>query len=474
MEKILLQDVYNQFSYSRFTCSINSTEIKLFFLVAGKMPLMQKVPLLMREENNEDYEPKVVSFGPYHHGKEKLKFIQEFKPIAVEMFIEASGRREAHLYLHRILREIEYIRSCYPKEATSDYSDEELAQMMLQDGCVILNVIRAEEYKESRKKAETINRYLGRAVYNNINRDMYLLENQVPLRILEILFELKYKTSREKLIEDIENYSFKMFFSDDNKGRIEATSDDEKGDGLHLLEIFRSVIVRGQNHGDKDNDSCCKVNSQPSCLEEGCCKGDGDEMIRGRYAFRSVTDLKSKGIDVRASKIKSVMGIRFSPTELGRSAKLKLPYMYVDMYTRVFFKNVIAYELTPHPLQVNRKVTSYVSFMKLLVVTAEDVKDLREKKIIFNNLGSEDDVVQLYKDLNTYEAEDPDYYWDVKQHLENHYNSIIKMWMANLRSTYFSNPWTIIALVGSLFLLCLDIVQTYYAVNPPSSGGDTN
>ncbi|KAK6794068.1 hypothetical protein RDI58_007521 [Solanum bulbocastanum] len=48
---------------------------------------MQKVSLLMKEENKEDYEPKVVSFGPYHHGNEKLKFVEDFKPTADQMFI---------------------------------------------------------------------------------------------------------------------------------------------------------------------------------------------------------------------------------------------------------------------------------------------------------------------------------------------------------------------------------------------------
>uniref|UniRef100_A0A3Q7G9A4 Uncharacterized protein n=1 Tax=Solanum lycopersicum TaxID=4081 RepID=A0A3Q7G9A4_SOLLC len=58
------------------------------------MGLMQMVPLLMKEEIKEEYEPKVVSFGPYHHGKEKLKLAEDFKPIAVQMFIE-DERNEA-------------------------------------------------------------------------------------------------------------------------------------------------------------------------------------------------------------------------------------------------------------------------------------------------------------------------------------------------------------------------------------------
>ncbi|KAL3341736.1 hypothetical protein AABB24_025982, partial [Solanum stoloniferum] len=445
---------------------------KHYCTLEKKMPLMQMVPLLMKEENKEDYEPKVVSFGPYHHGNEKLKFVEDFKPTAVQKFI-GDDMNEA-VFIGVILGKIENVKKCYLEEITCGYTDIQLAQMMLRDGCLILNYFGPNAADKSIKESETAN-HLGIAVYSSIRRDMYLLENQIPFLILEILVALRYNTPRHSFIKEMERDSFKMFFNGKN-GMIEhAEAKDDLGKNpAHLLEIFRRVIVTGPDHDPilRDNEyGCCSVNEMLTRLEKGygkCCKDDeNEERHRGQYVFRSVTDLKSKGIYSKASGIKSLKGVRFSPTRFCRSAELKLPFMYVDMYTRVFFKNMIAYEFSPNSHIIDKSVTGYVSFMKLLVVTEEDVKEMRENKIIINCLGSDDDVVQVYKDLNTYEAEDNSYFWTVKKNIEKHYHSKIRTWMAEFRTTYFNNPWTIIALVASLFLLCLDIVQTYYAIHPP-------
>ncbi|CDP19174.1 unnamed protein product [Coffea canephora] len=54
---------------------------------------MQKVPPLLRldKNNQQDYDPLVVSLEPYHCGKEKLQSAEDFKFIALEMFVADSG-----------------------------------------------------------------------------------------------------------------------------------------------------------------------------------------------------------------------------------------------------------------------------------------------------------------------------------------------------------------------------------------------
>ncbi|MCD9639501.1 hypothetical protein HAX54_024083 [Datura stramonium] len=441
-----------------------------------KYPI-QMVPLLMREEGNEEYEPKVVSLGPYHHGKEKLKFVEDFKPTALQMFIGNSSKGYGDL-LSEVLRNIGYAKSCYLQEYTSIYTDEEFARMMILDACVILNNIGLSSTEESVNQAKTIN-HLGTPVYTSIRRDMYLLENQVPFRILEMLVWLRDGTPRHAFVKHIENFCFRMFFHDKEGNFEEAnhTNDHNKQYHLHLVGILRSVITTVHDHEPKSNNDhgCYDINNLESCLDNsGCCGSKDDDGMgqRGLYVFRSVTDLKSKGIKSRGSGIPSLKGVRFSPTELCRPAKLKLPLLHVDMYTRVFFKNMIAYEFSPNVYINDKCVTAYVSFMKLLVVSKMDVKELRENKIIINSLGSDEEVVQLFNALNTYGAEDNSSFWQVKRDVEDHYNSKAKTWIADLGNMYFSNPWSIIALAGSIFLLCLDIVQTYYSVNSNNAAAD--
>ncbi|KAH0678869.1 hypothetical protein MTR67_017397 [Solanum verrucosum] len=61
--------------------------------------------------------------------------------------------------------------------------------------------------------------------------------------------------------------------------------------------------------------------------------------------------------------------------------------------------------------------------MKSLVISPNDVKELREEKIIFNTLGSDEEVVQVYKGLKIYGADDPLHFKNVKRNIQEHYNS---------------------------------------------------
>ncbi|CAN4092084.1 unnamed protein product [Withania somnifera] len=427
--------------------------------------LMEKVPWLLREENNEsdDYEPKVVSLGPYHHGKEKLNFVEDFKPQAVKMFLLEDEKNKEEDFLNEIIGDIKNARRCYDEEITSQYSDEEFARMLLRDACVILNYTGPTKDKESSNKGWIIG-HLGIVVYTSIKRDMYLLENQVPFEILQKLFLKRYTGyDKAEFIDMMETYCFKMFFGDRAILEKPNATNMLGKDPLHLLEVFRRVVITGVDHEGPLAVRCCNYNNLISCIENCCgCRSKETSNTRGRYVFRSVNVLKSKGIHFTASKLNSLKGVRFSPTQFCQPAMLKLPSCNITMFTRVFFKNMIAYELSRN-FPMNKNIIAYVSLMKLLVVKEEDAMELREKEIIINNLASDQEVVQLFNALNTYEAEDTAFYWDVKEGIEKHYNSKLKMWMADLKTTYFDNPWSIIAFAGAIFALFLTILQTYYS-----------
>ncbi|KAK4371396.1 hypothetical protein RND71_010871 [Anisodus tanguticus] len=165
----------------------------------------------------------------------------------------------------------------------------------------------------------------------------------------------------------------------------------------HLLEVFRRVLVSG-------SDDAANIRESRSCdfifdyfLERWRKNHVVHKPALLTNLFRSVMNLKSKGIHFRPSGIDSLKGVRF--TSHYYYAKLKLPCWYVSTYTKVFFMNMIAYELCPNGPS-DRAVVSYVNFMKSLVISPNDVKELREEKIIFNTLGSDEEVAQVYKGLD--------------------------------------------------------------------------
>ena len=87
-------------------------DISIFIQDAIRFPQIPKIPLFMRLEdrNNDDYGPKVVSLGPYHRGKPKLKFVEDSKPVALQLFIHGSGK-DQDFFLKKILEEIEDAKS---------------------------------------------------------------------------------------------------------------------------------------------------------------------------------------------------------------------------------------------------------------------------------------------------------------------------------------------------------------------------
>ncbi|XP_060184677.1 UPF0481 protein At3g47200-like [Lycium barbarum] len=419
-----------------------------------------KVPLFMRIDNqkSDDYDPKVVSLGPYHHGKPELNFVEDFKPKALQMFIHGSNK-DQDFFLEKILGENDDFRSCYLEEFANKYDDYEFARMMLLDACFILNDIEisAKWTPNSASKQNDTIKHLGIAIYLITRRDLYLLENQVPFRVLKLLIKLKYSGEQCSAFEEkLKSYCSQMFFNKQEDNMQENAMETEPP---HLLEFFRRVLVSGSYDEANVRQSRCfdfifdyipdrwKKNHLPH------------KSALVTNVFRSVMDLKSKGIHFRPSGIDSFKGVRF--TSHYYYANLKLPCWYVSTYTKVFFMNMIAYELCPNG-PIDRAVVSYINFMKSLVISPNDVKELRQEKIIFNTLGSDEEVVQVYKALKTYGADNPSIFQNVNGNIQEHYNSKGKTWIAELIDKYFNSPWSLIALVVTVFLTFLTVVQTYY------------
>ncbi|XP_027157303.1 UPF0481 protein At3g47200-like isoform X1 [Coffea eugenioides] len=441
---------------------------------------MQKVPPLLRldKNNQQDYDPLVVSLGPYHHGKEELQSAEDFKLIALEMFVADSGHDVLFFYF-KVLQLVNDARNCYFEDSTKKYDDETFAQMMLLDACFIINDII------SRCKSGAnfyITRYcLGDLASEIVLRDMFLLENQIPFWLLKFLMCLRCgKQEGEEMLNEFLNGT--MFGN--YKGSGIASRD--KDLPHHLLDAFWLVLV-SESCKDKptspksraSNDSVClnhfKNFGRCSNLHEYICNLpcflwwrrsniDNDSNTKKYvHCFRSATELKAKGIHFRRSSADSLKGIKFKSGYF--YATLEVPIWFVSIYTKVFFLNMIAYEMCPST-STDRAVTAYIEFMKSLIDSPKDVKELREKRILLTTLGSDEEVLKVYKDINTYGVRNVTIFHGVKEKIQAHYNNKAKTWLAELFYTYFNSPWTAIALFAAAFLLVLTFLQTYYTVRP--------
>jgi hypothetical protein len=146
-----------------------------------------KVPPILRnkERSKDNYDPRIVSLGPYHHGKAELQAAQTIKTMLMQQIISKHGKSIEDLYI-KVFELNEDTRSCYVVGSTEDYGDEEFALMMLQDGCFILCFIESVTSGKMDYIRMIID-HLGHFVLQYLFQDILLLENQIPFRVLKVL-----------------------------------------------------------------------------------------------------------------------------------------------------------------------------------------------------------------------------------------------------------------------------------------------
>lgn len=67
-------------------------------------PNIFRVPEAIRNVDPVAYDPKIVSIGPYHHGKEKLRHFEKIKYFFLEALLERSSGVEKEQQLHTYIK----------------------------------------------------------------------------------------------------------------------------------------------------------------------------------------------------------------------------------------------------------------------------------------------------------------------------------------------------------------------------------
>lgn len=412
--------------------------------------------------------PSVAKFGPYHH-TDSSDSLNKDKNLAARWFISlATGKRPANSitpveaktiynnFFEAATKSCPSPTDCYIPKI---FSKPTFMRMMFLDGCFILHFIHLV-VRGSNDLSETS--HLNR---QQIVRDMFLLENQIPYTILETLISLLPGHSNEsnQRIEakDMDEFIEKIFFPRHefpsssmtclfSKMFPGSTQDSEnKGEQdevkpLHLLDSLRSKLI-GKGIDDQGQ-------SPPF------------EGVYWHHFVRPVMELKEAGIELSRGHGKGLKSIEFKQGRI--YGHLKLPKIMVDDATKTLLLNLIAYEMCPDGLS-DRMVISFICFLDSLIYNTDDVKELRSKNILLNCLGSDKEVVDLFKGLASNLTPNYSSYTHVmsgiKQHTERRFNHS-RVWIGRLMLTHFTSPWTAISFLAAIFLILLSVVQTVYSI----------
>ncbi|XP_078171461.1 UPF0481 protein At3g47200-like [Carex rostrata] len=372
-----------------------------------------RVPACIKELNSKAYKPQLVSFGPFHHGEPQLMPMEEHKHRALLYFLKRT-KQPLECFVDAVEEVAVQLQESYQNLDERWIKDRDgFVQLMIVDGCFMLEVMCKStnipfnfEKTEYRSSADdyvhndpifSAHGMLYTVPY--IKRDMLMIENQLPLLVLERLIATAGVS--KKTAENINMLVLKFLAPNLRTGHFGVLS-------LHPLDLYRKSLLHGPQESLPD------YKPDPNSSE----------------IIRSAMELYEAGIRFKQSCTTSLHDIHF------KHGVLSLPVIIVDDTTEYMFLNLMAFERLH--VGAGNEVTSYVFFMDNIIDSAKDVRLLTTKGIIQNVLGSKKAVAKLFNSLSKDVVLDPENNLDKVQCMVNVYcQKPWNKWRANLLHTYF-------------------------------------
>ncbi|RLN03332.1 hypothetical protein C2845_PM13G01680 [Panicum miliaceum] len=129
--------------------------------------------------------PSVVAIGPYHHGAPRLQEMEEVKLAAAYHLCRSAGRSTVEAY-ERVRSVAGAARGCYDAAdpTVEGVGEADFAAMMFLDGCFLLQYM-----VDGDDAAPVLRNRMTLSTGPSIQKDIFLLENQVPWLVLDTLAE---------------------------------------------------------------------------------------------------------------------------------------------------------------------------------------------------------------------------------------------------------------------------------------------
>lgn len=331
-----------------------------------------------------------------------------------------------------------------------------------------------------------------------LQNDLFMLENQLPLFVLDKLYELTRICGEPSLIELTLRF-FNTVLPRDNEF-IEKSISRIPRQYDHLLAVFRSSFTSSLSPSTSSRRKELRVDdydyavflrsstqSSQTTIQPQAVEHPSEFTIAIQYLepkligtpsrrfslctekpltlekrlVHSVSELEEEGVTFKRMNDRDLLDIQF----IEGKGVLEIPPLLIDNYTKPLFRNMVTYEQCRRH---NRDFhfTHYILFLDGLVNSPRDVQILHFKGIIDHVLGRDDEVSSLINQLSkgvVYDVKDC-YLTKHLKEIRNYTGTRWHAWRASLIHVYFNNPWSFISLLAAFVLLCLTIVQTVYSV----------
>jgi hypothetical protein len=449
-------------------------------------PKIRKVTFLLRDNKDmaKYFEPRVVSLGPIHHGNPKYDIGEEYKLVLANKFVKECGKdKKAESLYAEIRKKIKQLREYFDEEVNKKYEDDQdLAWILFVDGCAVLQFIYYAVHEEKFRDLKIKN---DQVVFGK--EDLFLLENQLPYQLLEDLMELS--ENKEGLKCSIDHFIDMHANCEDKKTSIRKekppAADDKKTsigkEKLPAADDKKTSIGKEKLPAADDKETSIRIEKPPAHLLDRLrtkllrdpenksneeIESGGQKVQDNWQSYRNIQELRAAGIQLKPSKSSSLADVSFKDQFTFYPGYIYLPPITVDDSTGPKFLNLIAYEMCPD-FDNDFGVTSYICFLDSLIDHPDDVKELRNARILHNLLGSDKEVSRLFNDIATDLVPNPNTYAHVKKQIQNCYATKWKTWIAQVIHDHFRSPWTIVGFSAAVLVFLLTATQTWYTVFSP-------
>ncbi|XP_058214471.1 UPF0481 protein At3g47200-like [Rhododendron vialii] len=455
-----------------------------------------RVPEKLRKLKESTYTPHLIAIGPLHQNDEHLQTpLQHVKMSYTKFLLHrlTAGMEGLELaertkfVLQKCLAEIKTLiddaKKCYAAEVTVLNIEE----MLLVDGCFILEFLyrsRSLELKKiaekegkkpidggdnsNSKRRETTDPIFGNLLtLYHVKNDLILLENQIPFFVLEKLFSLTVgqipnRPDKNWSLTDYVGscYAYKKMSSPVGKSANAKTRCSPSDCVLGVLGSTTTAAagstaaaaarVQSGKNIDHYRSTAKHYHHILHNLHDGYLRvlpsGYGKLISDEEVLMPSALDLNYRGVQFVADASGN-HGFKFTEPKglfsMWRRACFEVPPLSILDDTELYLRNLITFEQCCPG--VSPDVTSYAYIMSMLVNTDKDVQALEQARVVINYLGARKDATNLLTSLCKETALGELIFADTCIKATRYSN---RRWAKNMAACrYFVAPWTFRAFV---------------------------
>ncbi|XP_010047171.2 UPF0481 protein At3g47200 [Eucalyptus grandis] len=334
-----------------------------------------RVPTHIRQIDAKAYNPRVVSIGPFHRNQPALRAMEAQKMRFYDRLMERMAYEDRDVGIKTAMRKLEPdARRCYSDEF-EDISTDDFVEMMVRDGCFIVELLKLSYESNQDEEGQFVEEpiFATRWMLPSITRDLLMLENQLPMFVLQEIYNL---TTFDR--DAVSLNKLALLFMEPlspQKGQYDETKLDDKGEHHHLLALFHASFIPSD--------------IQPLRMDRGP-RWNREDHFPGKLWVHEAKRLRRAGIRFKYNP-GSLLNIEFSNREL------KIPTLFIDEWTGPLLRNLLAYE------QCNSfalpYITCYAIFLNSIVEDLKDMEILQNAGIIYQSVDEDEEVVDLINSL---------------------------------------------------------------------------